>query len=173
MMESGFPASSSMHRRYLISSGDSMSFKHLRGFEDEMRRGTHDLHVVRRARRVHQSLLTTPFSAAVSFLQIFPLLMTAPGERSKLGYPDVIFTNGPGTGFFVALAAHLLKILCIVPKDSMRVLYVESWARIHTLSLTGKLFHMTGIADVFLVQHPQVSKKYNVTNAGWLVVGPR
>ncbi|KAK1962318.1 Alg14-domain-containing protein [Colletotrichum sublineola] len=179
MMEIGFPNVPSMHRRYLISSGDSMSLKHLKAFEDDLKAahgeeqvGTYDKYIVARARKIHQSLLTTPFTALLSVIQIFPLLLSSPfkGVRSRQQFPDIILTNGPATGFIVGLVSYVLKVFFIVPEDTMQVLYIESWARIRTLSLTGKLFHRTGIADLLLVQHEKVAKAYGVTNAGCMVV---
>ncbi|KAF9871218.1 glycosyltransferase family protein [Colletotrichum karsti] len=179
MMEIGFPKAPDMHRRYLISSGDTMSIKHLEAFEQDLKTtygekqaGTYDVHIVARARKIHQSLLTTPFTAILSVVQIFPLLLSSPftGIRKRQQYPDIILTNGPATGFIVGLVAYFLKIFRVIPEDAAQVLYIESWARIRTLSLTGKLFHLTGIADMLLVQHEQVAKAYGVTNAGCMVV---
>ncbi|OLN87291.1 UDP-N-acetylglucosamine transferase subunit alg14 [Colletotrichum chlorophyti] len=178
-MEIGFPNVPDMHRRYLISSGDAMSLKHLEAFEkelhaayDEKQAGTYDKYIVARARKIHQSLLTTPFTAMLCIVQIFPLLLSTPftGVRSRQQFPDIILTNGPATGFIVGLVAYILKMFYVVPEDTMQVLYIESWARIRTLSLTGKLFHRTGIADLLLVQHEKVAKAYGVTNAGCMVV---
>ncbi|TDZ17408.1 UDP-N-acetylglucosamine transferase subunit alg14 [Colletotrichum orbiculare MAFF 240422] len=180
MMGKNFPTAPNVHRRYLISSGDSMSLKHLTAFEDDLKvirsddeAGTWDMHVVARARKIHQSLLTTPFTALLSVVQIFPLLLRSSfkGARKRQQFPDIIITNGPATGFIVGLVVYLLKIFCVVPEDTAQVLFIESWARIKTLSLTGRLFHLTGIADLLLVQHEQVATKYGVTNAGCLVVG--
>ncbi|KAF6831600.1 hypothetical protein CPLU01_06639 [Colletotrichum plurivorum] len=179
MMEIGFPRAPDMHRRYLISSGDAMSLKHLEAFEQDLREvhgaeqaGTYDKHIVARARKIHQSLLTTPFTALLSVLQIFPLLLSSPfiGVRERQQFPDVVLTNGPATGFIVALVVYLLKMFYVIPEDTAQVLFIESWARIRTLSLTGKLFHRTGIADLMLVQHEKVAKAYGVTNAGCMVV---
>ncbi|KAH0430589.1 glycosyltransferase family protein [Colletotrichum camelliae] len=182
MMEIGFPHVPNMHRRYLISSGDTMSLKHLDAFEQDLKvthgeqhAGTYDFHIVARARKIHQSLLTTPFTAILSVIQIFPLLLSSPftGARKRQQFPDIILTNGPATGFIVGLVVYLLKMFYVVPEDTAQVLFIESWARIRTLSLTGKLFHRSGIADMLLVQHEQVAKAYGVTNAGCMVVGQR
>ncbi|GJD04454.1 UDP-N-acetylglucosamine transferase subunit ALG14 [Colletotrichum higginsianum IMI 349063] len=179
MMGIDFPNIPDMHRRYLISSGDAMSLKHLDAFENDLKdthgeeqAGTHDKYIVARARKIHQSLLTTPFTALLSVIQIFPLLLTSPfkGARSRQQFPDIILTNGPATGFIVGLVAYTLKMFYIVPEDTMQVLYIESWARIRTLSLTGKLFHRTGFADLLLVQHEKVARTYGVKNAGCMVV---
>lgn len=182
MMEVNFPAVAGLHRRYIVSSGDTMSLKHLKAFEDsvtathgEKNAGTYDVHIVTRARKIHQTLMTVPISGFQSLLDIFPLLLRSPftGPRSRQNYPDVILTNGPATGFFVGLVAWVLKIFHIVPEDAAQILYVESWARIKTLSLTGLLFYYLDMADVFLVQHEKVAKKYGVQNAGCMVVKRR
>ncbi|CAH0045428.1 unnamed protein product [Clonostachys solani] len=180
MMDDGFCHFENFHRRYLISSGDTMSLDHLTDFENDVKLlcekegqspGTYDTKVVARARRVHQSLLTTPFSALVSLYGIFQVLLSPPANNvgKTLRFPRLIFSNGPATGFFVGLAVHVLKILYIIPEDKCLFVYIESWARITSLSLTGKLFHFTGIADAFAVQHEEVAKRYGVSNAGPLV----
>ena len=185
MMDDGFSSFGSSHRRYLISSGDGMSSNHLEDYEQTLGQlcekngtepGTYDKLFVKRARKVHQKLWSVPFSAFLSMLDIWKVLATPPRQlaRSKrLEWPDIIFSNGPATGFFVGVAAYLLKICYIAPQDSMKLVYIESWARISTLSVTGKLFYHTGLADLFLVQHEEVAKKYGVINAGPMVFNSR
>ncbi|KAM0548131.1 hypothetical protein ACHAPJ_010052 [Fusarium lateritium] len=184
MMDDGSCNFDNFHRRYLISSGDTMSANHLSDYEAEletlcvaegMKPGTHDTCVVTRARRVHQSLLTTPFTALLSILDIFPALLTPPANAigAELRYPRYIFSNGPATGFFVGVVVHLLKLSYLVPESSMQFIYIESWARITTLSLTGKLFYYTGIADVMVVQHKEVAEKYGIQNGGEMVFNAR
>lgn len=180
MMGNDFHEPGQSHRRYLVTGGDNFSLKQAEAFEESLREagehpGTYDVRVATRARRVHQSLLTTPMSALRSIFDIFPILLARPGQiapGSPLDLPDVIFTNGPATGFFVGLVAHMLKIFCVVPEHKMQVLFIESWARVSSLSLTGKLFYHSGIADMFLVQHESVATVYGVLNAGWLVLDP-
>ncbi|KAF5024248.1 hypothetical protein F66182_3680 [Fusarium sp. NRRL 66182] len=184
MMDDGYCNFEKFHRRYLISSGDGMSANHLADYETELKAlceakgkesGTHDTYVVTRARRVHQPLWSTPFTALLSIFDIFPALMTPPANAigAKLKYPTCIFSNGPATGFFVGVVVHLLKMLYLVPETSMRFVYIESWARITTLSLTGKLIYYTGIADVLMVQHEQVAAKYGIQNCGEMVFNAR
>lgn len=184
MMDDGFCNFGNTHRRYLISSGDKMSENHLTDYEEDVAKlskandangGTFDKIVVTRARRVHQSIWTTPLSAAISVAEIVPALLFPPrnavGRKSR--YPDQVFSNGPATGLFVALVIHALKMLYIVPEGSMKFIYIESWARISTLSLTGKLLYYTGIADIFMVQHQDVAVKYGLVNAGEMVFNSR
>ncbi|KAG5983305.1 hypothetical protein E4U55_000289 [Claviceps digitariae] len=182
MMDDGTRDFGATHRRYLISSGDGMSENHLEDYEAELKTssaspGTYDKCIVTRARRVHQPLWSTPWTSLLSFLDIFPVLLVPPktegGEALKVRYPGMIFSNGPATGFFVALAVHTLKMLGVVPEERMRFVYIESWARISTLSLTGKLLFYTGIADAFYVQHEEVAAKYGLVNAREMVFNAR
>ena len=181
MMDDGTCEFEGTHRRYLISSGDQMSENHLKDYEEELQHlcedkgtsaGTHDTFVVTRARRVHQPLWSTPFSALLSILDIFPVLLSPPIGDAPM-YPTMILSNGPATGFFVALAVHWMKMMYLVPEGCMKFVYVESWARISTLSLTGKLLYYTGIADAFYVQHEEVASKYGLQNAGEMVFNAR
>ncbi|KAL6693285.1 Alg14 domain-containing protein [Trichoderma pleuroticola] len=186
MMDDGFCDFADFHRRYLVSSGDSMSENHVHDYEESLASlcesrqtspGTHDKFIVTRARRVHQPLWSTPFTALLSIVEIFPALLIPPkglvGIKMKPCYPSRVFSNGPATGFFVALAVHLLKMAYLVPESCMKVIYIESWARISTLSLTGKLLLYTGIADVFVTQHQEVATRYGVQNAGEIVFNSR
>src|SRR5204863_5289275 len=82
---------------------------------------------VPRARRVHQSLLTAPFSTLLCFWaclrvlqgkhpdQKLPQCLSASAARFQpldhLGYPDIILTNGPATAVCMIIAARLLRVL--------------------------------------------------------------
>ncbi|KAG5926674.1 hypothetical protein E4U42_003046 [Claviceps africana] len=185
MMDDGTRDFGATHRRYLISSGDGMSENHLEDYEAELRTssvapGTYDKCIVTRARRVHQPLWSTPWTSLLSFLDIFPVLLVPPktgagdgDDAPKVRYPGIIFSNGPATGFFVALAVHTLKMLGLVPEERMKFVYIESWARISTLSLTGKMLFYSGIADAFYVQHEEVAARYGLANAREMVFNAR
>ncbi|KAF2759652.1 oligosaccharide biosynthesis protein Alg14 like protein, partial [Pseudovirgaria hyperparasitica] len=135
------------NRTYVVGSGDAFSASHARKFEAQLEQrhaktgGTctwrYAIVTVPRARRVHQSLLTTPVSALQCLWCCLQLLRNA-----EAGYPDLILTNGPGTGVIVVLASLVLR-LCNVggasSQDKMRTLYIESWARVKSLSLSGRL----------------------------------
>ena len=84
-----------------------------------------------------------------------------------------IVTNGPANGFIVCLVAHLLKILYLVPQNRLRIVYIESWARSRTLSLTGKLFVRTGIADLVCVQHQTLAGIKGARYVGHIGPGPK
>ena len=175
-----------IHRTYNVSSGDTFSSgkaveiertiqaKHVQFFSEPSKAGvvhaitgTWDLIIVPRAREIHQPLYTTPLSSLWSLIGCLRALYTtyttsraAPDE-----YPDIIITNGPATAVMVVLAAIILKQLALAPAHKMKTIYVESWARVKTLSLSGKLLLWTGICDTFLVQWESLAKKINGTRA--------
>lgn len=66
-----------------------------------------------------------------------------------------IICNGPGTCVPIVLMAFMLAVLGF---KKTTVVYVESFCRVRTLSLTGRiLYHL---ADHFVVQWPQLTTKY-------------
>lgn len=95
-------------------------------------------------------------------------------------YPDLILTNGPATAVCVVLGAKLLRFshaLCTLllllwrrtptpssTKDDsattthkLRTIFIETWARVTTLSLSGKI--LLPFVDRFLVQWPNLEGK--------------
>jgi len=167
-----FRGSRVQHRRYVVSSGDSSSLNMVKELETliadaylDGRGGTFDAYQVHRARRVHQSKITAIFSCIITAIHAVNALTREPDSRPKktfgraYKYPHVVVTNGPATGFIIAMVAHLLKIFYLAPQNRLKLVYIESWARAKTLSLTGKLFHKTGIANVFCVQHQTLANR--------------
>ncbi|KAI1179841.1 oligosaccharide biosynthesis protein Alg14 like-domain-containing protein [Nemania sp. FL0916] len=163
MVERSIRPETSSHRRWAVGKDDEKSYDKILAFEcrllDRFSRhmmdsGTFDIVRFGRARYVHQSWLTTPFTAILSLWDIVRILITTPRIRtnSRLRYPGVIVTNGPGTGFLFLLVARILKVARIVPTSHMKTIYVESWARVKSLSVTGKLVRSLKLADRFIVQ---------------------
>lgn len=177
-----------VHRRYIFTTGDNNSLDAIFKFEKRVddifggMGGTWDAYQVKRARNVHQSMLTAPFTALLSLISIFEALTTAPEDRRIAGqerlfkFPHVITTNGPGTGVMTAIVARLLKIFFYAPIDCMKVVFIETWAHVETLSLTGKIFHwgrlVGGIVDVFLVQHRPLADKYGYNQFDFVTPRP-
>jgi len=171
------------HRTYVVSSGDSFSASKAVEFEKELleqleresiqgSNKEYDIVTVRRARRVHQGIMTAPFSTLACLFDCFKVLRgTHPQLRIKHGqYPDLILTNGPGTGVCVVLASIILLFFGLASPHSknakdmsyhssgqMRTIYIESWARVESLSLSGKI--LKPFVDRFIVQWPQLVKK--------------
>lgn len=172
------------HRTYIVSSGDSFSSgkaaeierfiqaKHAQSVsvptqagEIHPVTGTWDLLIVPRARKIHQPLYTTPFSSLWCFIACVRALY-ATSKTSTIApyeYPDIVITNGPATAVMVILSATTLKLFAVAPAKKMKIIYVESWARVRTLSLSGKVLLWIGICDKFLVQWESLAKKINGT----------
>ena len=71
--------------------------------------------------------------------------------------PDVLLSNGPGTAVALFALARLQQCCCPWRKKT-RLIYVESFARVQTLSLTGRLLYAW--VDHFVVQWPQLQQRY-------------
>ncbi|KAI0865385.1 oligosaccharide biosynthesis protein Alg14 like-domain-containing protein [Xylaria cubensis] len=181
MVERSIRAEKSSHRRWAVGKDDQKSYDKVLAFEHRLfeRFSRHSLDsgifdIVRfeRARYVHQSWLTTPFTAILSLVEIARILTAPPDgqhiHRSR--YPGVIVTNGPGTGFLFLLVARALKLIRCVPTSHMRSIYVESWARVKSLSLTGKLIRRFKLADLFIVQYPVLAGPGDVLAENLLVM---
>jgi beta-1,4-N-acetylglucosaminyltransferase len=121
----------------------------------------YNIAIVPRARKIHQPLLTTPISCLYTLLSSFtPLLSTPPNQPPQNAYetaaadlPDLIVTNGPATAVILILASLILRFFNIRGANSRRkckTIYAESFARVKTLSLSGKL--LVRVVDRFLVQ---------------------
>jgi beta-1,4-N-acetylglucosaminyltransferase len=168
-------------RIYVVSSGDGFSALKAREFETEMAKGLsetdegltsatkYEIVTVHRARKVHQSLVTTPISSARCLWDCIQVLRgTSPTLAASWSsaYPDLILTNGPGTGVILVLASIILRFFGFYGQRSsrtpgkesnsgnMRTVFVESWARVRTLSLSGRL--LRGLVSRFIVQWPQL-----------------
>lgn len=147
-------------RIYVVSSGDGFSAGKAAAFERELGANSNfDIVNVHRARRVHQSLATAPFSTLRCLRDCITLLYRAP--------PDIILTNGPGTGVCVILSSIFLRFL-FFRSGSMRTIFIESWARVKTLSLSGKILKF--FVDRFVVQWPQLVRKYSSDSVEY--IGP-
>lgn len=117
-----------------------------------------------RARKIHQPLLTTPISSLYTLLSTFAPLLSSPPllpnqppqtpyEAAAQDLPDLIISNGPGTGVIVILASLILRFFNWRGANSRgkcKTVYVESFARVNTLSLSAKL--VGRVVDRFLVQ---------------------
>ena len=108
---------------------------------------TDSVYRIPRSREVGQSFTSTFFTTAWSCIWSFLLV-----ARLR---PQLIIANGPGTCLPVALSAFLCRAAGVL--DS-RLIFCESFCRVKSLSLTGKLLYP--IADRFVVQWPQLREKY-------------
>ncbi|KAF8590884.1 glycosyltransferase family 1 protein [Ramaria rubella] len=117
-----------------------------------------------RARRVHQSLLMTPPTAIISLFTCIYHLSLRP-MITRRPFADVLLVNGPGTCVMLCAAAYISRMLFI---PNPRLIYVESFARVSTLSLSGRL--LRPFVDRFVVQWPEAIKDGRRGDyRGWLV----
>ncbi|KAI0733193.1 glycosyltransferase family 1 protein [Fomitopsis betulina] len=131
-------------RTYIISEGDILSARKAIALElskaaDSVfhsgKTKPYTILTIPRARRVHQPLYTTPVTAAQSLLTcLYHVTMVPIATRTP--FADVLVLNGPGTCFVLCLAVAINRIIGL---PSPRLIYVESFARVRSLSLSGKL----------------------------------
>ena len=149
---------------------------------------TYDISSVPRARAIHQTLMTTPISALRCLSACFQVLRSPraqlrPAAKVKLRslektkeqtpsytYPDLILVNGPATALLVVLASLMLKFLgARGTRGKMRTIYVESWARVKKLSLTGRILLTGGMVNRILVQWEALARQGQGEYKGALV----
>ena len=94
-----------------------------------------------RAREVGQSFGSSVPSTLHALWACVQLLWTAA--------PDLVLVNGPGTCVPVAVLARL---------SGSRVIFVESWCRVESLSLTGRIMYW--VAHRFVVHWPELVDRY-------------
>ncbi|KAJ7346689.1 glycosyltransferase family 1 protein [Mycena albidolilacea] len=140
-------------RTYVISEGDSFSAQKTCELESSKETTTcpaqYTLLTIPRARRVHQSLVTTPPTALYSLLLCIYYITFA-----RTSFADVLILNGPGTCFVLCIAVYVNKFFGLA---APRVIYIESFARVESLSLSGKL--LFPFVDRFIVQWQQLQEK--------------
>jgi len=105
-----------------------------------------------RSREVGQSYLSSIFTTFYSFIFAFWLV----GFQVK---PDLVLVNGPGTCLPIAVSAFFFRIVGMKP--SAKIIFIESFCRVTSLSLTGKLLYP--IADLFAVCWEKLHEKYPLT----------
>lgn len=167
------------YRTYIVSSGDNFSTAKASEIERRIQSkhsvavtapgsycevtGVWDVKLVPRARKIHQPLYTAPISSLWCLGGCLKALReSTKTSKASIGeYPDLIITNGPATAVIVLVAAFILKLSGIAPAGKLKSIYVESWARVSTLSLSGKVLLYLGICDKFLVQWEALAMKLN------------
>ncbi|GHJ88855.1 hypothetical protein NliqN6_5257 [Naganishia liquefaciens] len=167
-------------RTYIFCTGDIMSVTKAKAFENELASQTshHEQHDAKdastcpdyrlielpRARKVGQSYFssigTTLYSMMISLwkLAIEPIVK---GRHKQM--PDLLIVNGPGTCVVVVLIYRLLRL---IGQRSPEIIYVESFARVTSLSLSGKI--LKHVVDRFIVQWPVEGKSETIKTEGVL-----
>ncbi|KAJ5678688.1 UDP-N-acetylglucosamine transferase subunit alg14 [Penicillium macrosclerotiorum] len=187
----GFPAYT--HRTYVVTSGDNFSAVKAAEFEARHSKegNSYSIATIPRARRVHQSYWTAPFSTLQCFWACILVLLRRHPDLTPLPakypspYPDIILSNGPAVAVCMILAAKVIRFCIFIPQwvtgrqskpqvSRLRTVFVESWARVKKLSTSGVI--LLPLADKFLVQWPDLAGRRawpgmkRTEYAGWVVL---
>jgi len=163
-LTSGLDFSRYSPRIYIVSEGDTlsaskaMSLEHSKAFgrsrpipEPEYQ-SNYRILTIPRARRVHQSIWTVLPTFTRSLVGCLYLISIAPlfeNDSPRAPFADLLILNGPGTCVTLCVAVMVNKLLGL-PHPKM--IYVESYARVRSLSLSGKILRYC--VDRFVVQWP-------------------
>lgn len=152
-----------------------------------------------RARKVGQSYWSSVGTTLYSLLITLWKLAIEPIVKGKVKQvPNLLIVNGPGTCVVVVLVYRLLRVsgsahtqrsvtdisAQLIGQRSPEIIYVESFARVTSLSLSGKI--LKNVVDKFIVQWPMegssdasqtegavarktVGEDSKVEYAGWLI----
>ncbi|ORX81205.1 Alg14-domain-containing protein [Anaeromyces robustus] len=137
-------------RNYVVADTDEMSKEKIQLMEE----GSKDSNLIEipRSRKVHQSYFTSIFTTLNAMFYCF--------INNYKYQPDLIICNGPGTCIPVCYSALILSWLMPWRKTGfgkIKIVYIESLARVKSLSLTGKLLLPT--ASLFIIQWPELYTK--------------
>lgn len=125
-------------RIYVVAETDKMSMT--KAIEVEAASDDYRIIRVPRSREVRQSYASAVLSTVGAVWASVPLVW-----REK---PDVVLTNGPGTCVPIVAVAWLLRLLGHNP--DVRMVFVESFCRVKSVSLSGKILQF--FVDLFVVQ---------------------
>ncbi|KPV77577.1 glycosyltransferase family 1 protein, partial [Rhodotorula graminis WP1] len=103
-------------RTWIISSGDTLSERKALQLERTIASGQFRILRIPRARKVHQSYLTSPFTTLYSLascvwhITLAPLLLPTSSTTVRRVFADVVLLNGPGSCVPITLAAFLPRV---------------------------------------------------------------
>ncbi|XP_055370954.1 UDP-N-acetylglucosamine transferase subunit ALG14 homolog [Condylostylus longicornis] len=132
-------------RVYVVANTDKTSKNKIKNIEEALSDKSFELYEIHRSREVKQNYFSSVFSTLLAILSAFPLIYKI--------QPDLVLCNGPGTCVPICLVAFLFRKMHIIPK-SCKIVFLESYCRVNTISLTGKI--LLHIVDMFVVQWPQL-----------------
>ncbi|KAJ2380245.1 UDP-N-acetylglucosamine transferase subunit [Coemansia sp. RSA 2603] len=136
-------------RMYIVGDTDLLSLDQIGVLEAPRDSSAEQYTVVRipRSRHVGQSYTSSIFSSLHCLLYVLRAMLQ--------NRPDAVLCNGPANCVLVGLVAMLSRLLAL---KHIPVVYVESFARVRSLSLSGHIMYY--IADRFVVQWPGLREKY-------------
>lgn len=130
-------------RIYIHAQTDNLSAKKIKELEVDNK--DFELISTFRCREVGQSYVSSIWSTVYASLYCLPIAWTK--------NPDLVLCNGPGTCVPLCAILFLLK-LCFI--SNVKIIFIESFCRVRSLSLSGKLLYL--IVDLFVIQWRHLSK---------------
>jgi len=117
-------------------------------------RSLHKLDKIRtkRSRRIGQSYLSAVWTTLTGILSSISIIIS---HR-----PQICLTNGPAISVTTCIAIRCLNLLTLF-RYKCQIIYVESFCRTRTLSLSGKIIYYMRLADQFYVQWPTLADRYH------------
>lgn len=140
-------------RQYVIAAADKTSVIKVIDLEvhrePDLAKQNYEIVAITRSRQVQQSYLSSILTTLAAIGNSIPVVLRA--------RPELILTNGPGTCVPVCLVAFIAKLFFI--NRNCKIVFVESFCRVKTLSLSGKI--LLYITDLFVVQWPELADGLN------------
>lgn len=107
---------------------------------------------LKRGRRVGQSYLTAIWTTLIGLLHSMSIVLSRE--------PKLCITNGPAISVTVSLAIRCLQVITFGFRYRCNIMYIESFCRTRTLSLSGKIIYHLRLANEFYVQWPILHSSY-------------
>ncbi len=135
---------------YVYASTDSTSLSKLRSFTPLPPNASTTFHPLPRPREVGQSYLSSIVPTLLTLLFSLKLYCVL--------RPSLLLVNGPSTALPLVYVSYLQRVLVGWCCGTTKVIFVESFARVKTLSLTGKLCYP--VADEFVVHWEDLARNF-------------
>mmetsp|Transcript_25656 Transcript_25656/g.32329 ORF Transcript_25656/g.32329 Transcript_25656/m.32329 type:complete len:251 (+) Transcript_25656:65-817(+) len=131
---------------YIVASTDTTSINRLNSIHESENKQFlpprhSEVYTIPRAREVGQSYVTSIFTTILSIVSSAHIVLL------KV-QPDILIINGPGTCMPIAFWTFVGRMLGICEG---KIIFCESFCRVNSLSLTGKLLLKFRMVDLFLV----------------------
>lgn len=139
------------------SDNDSLiRFKNFLEKDEINAKNVHYYHFVK-AREVGAGLISSVKSILKTLFNGFWFVFQI--KMRSWGHPHMTLLNGPGTCCIISFWSKFLEWILFLPvsNNHANIVYVESLARVESLSLTGKILNI--LADVFIVQWEELKQK--------------
>uniref|UniRef100_A0A7S1Y892 UDP-N-acetylglucosamine transferase subunit ALG14 n=1 Tax=Grammatophora oceanica TaxID=210454 RepID=A0A7S1Y892_9STRA len=130
---------------FVVAESDTTSERRVEAFEGG--RKPDQTFRIPRSREVGQSYISSIGTTLYAFFFCMKLVWDVK--------PDLLLCNGPGTCLPIAIATLFYRILGVCEGN---LVFIESFCRVESLSLTGKLLYP--LADLFIVHWDELHQKF-------------